>query len=60
MDEVRTCPSGVYVKTHCDLYLGGRGRRASRNPHKLRVWWFSLTAPRCPETKGKCVTNELH
>ena len=32
MDEVRTRPSGAYAKTHCDLYLGGRGRRASRPP----------------------------
>ena len=30
MDEVQTRPSGVYAKTHCDLYLGGRGRRGSR------------------------------
>ena len=29
MDRVPTAPNGAYVKTDCDLYLGGRGRRAS-------------------------------
>ena len=37
MDEVRNDGRSPDAKTHCDLYLGGRGRRASRPPKKNSV-----------------------
>ena len=32
MDEVRNDGRSPNAKTHCDLYLGGRGRRARKPP----------------------------
>ena len=32
MDEVRNDGRSPDAKTHCDLYLGGRGRRANPLP----------------------------
>ena len=46
MDEVRNDGRSPDAKTHCDLHLGGHGRRAKEHPlHKPPLVWMVKDTP---------------
>ena len=63
MDEVRNDRRIPDAKTHCDLYLGGRGRRASKTPPDrltlLACLAFLLLVSACREVCVCCYGESL-